>query len=100
RVPPGIRLEDPIAPLVGDARALVRHAYLDGALMEAPVDPDRRVRRRVLHRVLDEVLQDLMEAGRIGERLQPDARHDLDAMAPEDRLERGDDLRHEPIEVD
>ena len=34
----GVRLEDPLAPLLRDARALVADAELDDALDERPVD--------------------------------------------------------------
>ena len=70
----GVGLEDPLAPLVGDARAFVGDAELDDALVERPVDPDRRVGRRVLDRVLDEVLDDLAQPRRIGQGVEPDAR--------------------------
>ena len=67
RVAAGVRLEDPLAPLVGDARPLVGDAELDDALDERPVDRDRRLGRRVLDGVLDEVLEDLAEARRVGQ---------------------------------
>ena len=61
---------------------------------------DRRVRRRVLHGVLHEVLQDLAEPRRIGQAVEPNARHDLDAVAVEDRMERRNDLRDDGSEID
>ena len=96
----GVRLEDPLAPFVRDARSLVRDAEPDDALIERPVDPDGGVRRRVLDRVLDEVLDDLAEPRRVGEGLEPDARHDLDLVLLEDGPERPDDLGDEDSEVD
>ena len=83
RVAPRVRFEDPLAPLVGDARALVGDAELDDALVERPVDPDRGLGRRVLDGVLDEVLEDLAQPGRVGQGVEPDAGHDLDLVLAE-----------------
>ena len=66
-----------------------RDAELDDALVERPVDPDGRLGRRVLDRVLDEVLEDLAQPRRVGQGVEPDARHDLDRVVLEDRPERG-----------
>src|SRR5690349_21651515 len=53
-----VRLEDPLPPLLGDARPLVRDGDPDRAVRHPPLQRDRRLRRRVLDRVLDEVLED------------------------------------------
>ena len=74
RVASGVRLEDPLAPFLGDARALVGDARAGRPPRRAPSRSDRRVGRRVLDRVLDEVLDDLAKARRVGQRVEPDGR--------------------------
>ena len=88
-VAPGVRLEDPLAPLLGDARTLVGDAELDDALDEGPVDRDRRVGRGVLDRVLDEVLEDLAESRRVGQGVEPGVGPDVEPVAGEERPDRG-----------
>src|SRR5215210_6408611 len=54
RLASGVRLEDPLAPLLRNARTLVRDADPDAAVCHAPVERDRRLRRCVFDGVLDE----------------------------------------------
>ena len=92
RLAPGVRLEDPLAPLLRDARSLVGDADPDEALDEGVVDRDRRLGRRVLHRVLDQVLEDLAEPRRVGQGVVAEAGPDVEVVLADDRPDRGDDL--------
>ncbi len=100
RVAPGVRLEDPFAPLVRDARSLVGDTEVHDPLHEVPVDPYGRAGGGVFHRVLDQVLDDLAEAGRVGQAMEARRSGRDHVMAAEQRLERLEDLADEGLHVD